>query len=90
MKFEFGSDVEIPESSCPTCDHKMDRATCTTGDHRPEGGDLTVCISCLTVLEFGPDLRLIALADTDLDVQTREHIETLRAGMRKVLGKEIQ
>jgi hypothetical protein len=90
VNFEFGKAVEVPESLCPTCGHKMDRATCTTGDYKPKFGDLTVCISCLTVLEFGPDLRLIALADTDLDVQTREHIETLRAGMRKVLGKEIQ
>jgi hypothetical protein len=90
VKFEFGSDVEIPESACPTCGHKMDCATCTMGDHKPKFGDLTVCISCLTVLEFGPGLRLIALSDTDLDPSTKEHIETLRAGMRKALGKEIQ
>lgn len=89
MKFDFGRDVEVPLSPCPTCGHEMDRATCTTGDHAPKFGDLTVCISCLTVLEFGPDLRLIALADSELDASVREHIETLRAGMRKVLGKEI-
>jgi hypothetical protein len=89
MKFEFGRDVEVPLSPCPTCGHQMDRATCTTGDHAPKFGDLTVCISCLTVLQFGPSLRLIALADSDLDAPLLEHIETLRAGMRKVLGKEI-
>jgi hypothetical protein len=31
MKFEFGRDVEVPLSPCPTCGHQMDRERIALG-----------------------------------------------------------
>ena len=49
----------VPESYCPRCFHKFDRASGlalhTTGEG-PRPGDLTLCIACGQLLTFTPEL----------------------------------
>ena len=84
---EFGSDMRFPLTACPMCNHQLDAATCTTGDHKPAPGDLTVCIECATILEFDPDLSVRVVGPSvlaALDDDTRAHLALVRAAIRKV------
>lgn len=56
------SDRLPSKDGCPVCFHRLDAATCTTGDAQPQPGDLTVCLYCTAFLRFDADLRHIALA----------------------------
>lgn len=48
---------------CPKCGYTLDAATKVEGTKgAPEPGDLTVCLGCASVLQFGPELKL-CLAD---------------------------
>lgn len=59
---------------CPKCGYTFDAATKLEGDKGiPESGDLTVCIGCASMLEFGPDLKLsiVELCELPEDVQAK-------------------
>lgn len=43
----------IPKALCPWCGHRLDGATGIDTDARPEVGDLSVCIRCGGLIEFG-------------------------------------
>jgi hypothetical protein len=48
-----------PPRLCPTCGAVLDRATSATGEQAtPSAGDITLCLYCGHLLEFGPDLKL--------------------------------
>ena len=50
-------DFALPDDHCPACGHEFDAATNMTDTAAPKPGDLSVCISCATVLEFGFNLK---------------------------------
>lgn len=57
---------------CPECGWTLDSATKLEGDGGgPKVGDITVCIGCASVLEYGPKLKLrvVNLADLPEDLQ---------------------
>lgn len=45
----------IPRSQCPHCGHRLNAAS-AAGLPRPRPGDLSVCIGCGEVVQFGPRL----------------------------------
>lgn len=47
----------MPAACCPGCRHKLDAATDPLGsDAVPQVGDITVCLHCTAVMQFGADL----------------------------------
>jgi hypothetical protein len=59
---------------CPECGYELDAATKVQGDKgAPEPGDVTVCMGCASVLEFGPELELSVanLDDMPADMRRR-------------------
>jgi hypothetical protein len=51
--------VVTPDSSCPQCGKRFDRASSVINDHaRPSPGDFSLCIACGTVLRFTDDLSV--------------------------------
>jgi len=70
-----------PAQTCPHCGHPFDRAG---GDEdRPEPGDLSVCIRCLGVMEFGPGLLLVK---ADLDLLSEQDLLELRRVQLAIYG----
>lgn len=80
--------TRLTETRCPWCEHRLDAATGTDDEpHRPEPGDLSVCIMCASILMFDQELipqkisederKLILLAQPDL-------VETLDRAQRSV------
>jgi hypothetical protein len=52
---------------CPKCGYTLDAATKVQGDQGgPEDGDVTVCIKCASVLQYGPELKLRVVNLEDL------------------------
>jgi hypothetical protein len=86
-QIKLGRDVRVPASTCPQCNYEMDGATCSTGNHAPRPGDVSVCIQCASILEFDPDLSLRAAGPkllASLDPDARAHLETIVAAIRKL------
>lgn len=48
----------IPKQPCWKCGYKMDRSTEALGDHKPEKGDISMCISCGALAIFNADLTM--------------------------------
>lgn len=54
-------DTRTPACRCPYCGHNLDAAMSgnpKNPDAVPKPGDVSVCISCASVLVFKPDLTL--------------------------------
>ena len=78
----------LPTSFCPWCGYQVDAATCATDQNaKPRPGDLSMCLKCLSFLQFGDDLRLVALPDAafhKLDDELR--FKYLLRRMRRLVG----
>ena len=59
------------EPHCPYCDHKLDGYTCVTEgadfDTEPKVGDITVCVECHAVLQFGIGLCLVPAPENAIE-----------------------
>ena len=57
----------MPETSCPVCDIKLNRAARMTQDGLPpELGDATVCVACGSVLEYTEGMMLVEASEKTL------------------------
>ena len=54
---------EVAAGYCLKCGKEMSAATNVKGEGGPEVGNVTVCLYCGHVMEFGPGLVLIELRD---------------------------
>lgn len=50
--------TELPRCICPHCGNEFARA-CHVDNTRPKPGQLTLCMRCGEVAEFGPNLELV-------------------------------
>ena len=51
---------------CPNCGNFLDAATQIGGDAKPDPGDISVCIECAAILQFGDDLALTIFPEDEL------------------------
>jgi hypothetical protein len=59
---------------CPNCGYPLDSVASALGDHKPEVGDITVCIDCVTVLTFEPGLILRLTTTEELRALPPAHL----------------
>lgn len=70
---------------CPKCGYELDAATKVQGDNGgPEPGDVTVCIGCATVLEFGPELKLSVANLDEIPPEVRKTLEKVSQTVMQV------
>jgi hypothetical protein len=48
----------VPGAVCPVCSKLLDGATNINDDGAPKPGDVSVCVDCMSILTFTPDLKL--------------------------------
>ena len=73
----------LPESSCPNCNRKMDRATgIRDRDDVPEPGSISICICCAAINEYDDDLRLRLLPEDELKEISIQHPKTYQILMK--------
>lgn len=65
---------------CPKCGTKLDGASAMAPDPmaEPEEGDVTVCIRCGVVLQFGAGLSLELVDPASLPPQVREIVARIQ------------
>jgi hypothetical protein len=76
----------LPLSRCPWCDYLMDAATnLQDAEAVPAPGDVSVCLSCASVLVFNDDLTLrgftpaeIAALPSDIKSQLERYQRAIR------------
>lgn len=76
-------DTELPESTCPFCDNRLDHATSPTG-LSPSPGDISVCINCASPLIFDQELKPRIIAKKELDGFSSEEREMLEKYQRVI------
>lgn len=71
-----------PTDQCPFCSHSIDRAAdlvvSAREDRPPRPGDLTLCLNCLTALEWNPEMRLQLFDETNLEPLLKAKLAYLR------------
>lgn len=62
-------DHNIPESTCPRCGYKMDRASSPWRDDGevPKAGDYSVCMKCGAALVFNTNLTHRLMTDVEME-----------------------
>lgn len=80
--------AKLPACSCPNCGKNLDQTTCLADRETPEPGDLTICIGCAEVLEFGPDMALHITDSKHLDADYQESIKMAQERIRKMNEKK--
>lgn len=83
---KFRTETYIAPNPCPVCGRPNDRLTNPDRSGPPEPGDITVCIGCYSVLEFGEGLTLSAIPVSDLPPADRTHVEQFREALRLTHG----
>lgn len=82
-------DVAVPPSVCPSCGYLMDSATCLADERkRPNAGDLSICIKCVSFLRFDQDLHLRAMTPDEfkaLHPDERAELWRCASAVRRVL-----
>jgi len=64
-------DSRVPEGRCPWCGHRFDAAMAADPkkpDATPKPGDVSVCISCASILVFTAQLTLRAAMPGEIEV----------------------
>lgn len=80
------------ESHCPCCDYKLDTTSSLDGV-TPKPGDLSVCISCASLLVFEDGLKLKAMTTgefDELDAQTKNKLRLFQRAVREVDRRELR
>lgn len=55
----------VPEGYCLCCNKKLDAAGISHGNG-PRPKDITICVYCGMIMQFGPDLRLLKVDDAEI------------------------
>ena len=80
---------------CPWCGYTLDAAG-NMKDQIPKEGDFTVCLGCVSVLRFGPGLKLEIPSRAEIDAQIAADrdagdndgsLEQIRAAIRMMHAK---
>jgi hypothetical protein len=81
--------THIPVSHCLDCGEQLDAATHIGGDqHKPDPGDVSICVRCGHIMAFADDLTLRRLTDEEMkQVAGDRLIIKTRAAIAKVTGK---
>ena len=66
-KIYLREECEMPENSCLSCGHVMDRASGVNTDAQPMPGALTICIRCGHMMAFAEDLTFRELTRKEKD-----------------------
>lgn len=83
----------MPPLACPYCGYRLVAASRFEEVVTPRPGDISVCISCAQVIQFGYDLTLRKLTKAELDAifaGDPQAAADVRKYQRAVLGMEIR
>lgn len=84
-------DIVVPESRCPFCDYRMDRASNADGS-APKLGDISVCICCASALVFTDDLKVRAMTAAewrDLDAKEKAELGRYQNAVRSLGRRQM-
>lgn len=72
--------------ACPHCGAELDAAThAGPGEPQPKEGDVSVCLYCAGMLEYGPGLALRPLDIDTLPIQMRVKLRHVADQVRRML-----
>jgi hypothetical protein len=75
----MGATTRIRLSLCPHCGAELEAASLVDSDDATRPGDVTVCLMCVTPLQYNPDLSLRLCEVDELDLETLRRVAKLTA-----------
>jgi hypothetical protein len=86
----LGPSYRVPDNRCPLCGHNLDGATGIDHDRRPKENDIGVCISCASVLVYGPELKLKICPEREWQTfECAGEIRTARAAVMQLDRRDM-
>ncbi len=77
----------LGKDNCPVCNAVLDAATGMRDENDiPNPHDVSICIKCGEILEYGDDMGLIQITDevySDLDIETKNMLLYYQNKIRK-------
>lgn len=80
----------IKGAPCPHCGKLLDAASSASG-HRPNPGDVSMCIYCAGALQFDDELQTKGLSDEQIeafDPASRDHLREMQALLRSAMARK--
>ena len=86
-------DHVTPESRCPYCGHRFNRAANIddADDRGPAPGDITICIACASILEYGADGVAVGLPpEREKEIAADAQVQRARAAVLALDRREMR
>jgi hypothetical protein len=81
--------TRLPADNCPWCGYLIDAASPIDGKATPKPSDITLCLSCGSVLQFGADMRVGKITDAAVrEGLSAKAYEGLMQARRVLLGMD--
>jgi hypothetical protein len=78
-------EFRIPKQKCPRCGYKLDATTSTSGDQKPEPGDLSLCFECGQISVFTEnDGMRVPTKDEELELSVDPRVIRAQIFMRGI------
>lgn len=68
----------IPLRLCPYCGYPHDRATDVHGRAKPKAGDLSVCLNCGEISQYGASLELAKVSNIELPPIDQKFVDYIK------------
>lgn len=79
----------VRDDYCPACGYHIDSASEPLQPlERPGWGDISMCLSCGSILRYNPAMKLQLADESELDAAQAAYIAKLRAAKKK-MEKEV-
>lgn len=90
MMKPMGEPVVMGEDYCPYCNKLVDMATSTRDNHKPNPKDLSICINCANIMQYGDDMALEKFPEVlfdALDEEQQHELHKIIALIKHVKGQ---
>lgn len=83
------TETKIPERRCPFCDYKLDvAASVYNKKNTPKPGDISICLSCASILIFNDDLTIRKPEPGEIEITPEIH--KIQQAIRSVDRRDLK
>jgi hypothetical protein len=86
----MGEPIKMGKDNCPYCGYEVDMATNMRDDGLPQPHDLSICLNCTGIMEYGDDFALQEFPEVlfnELPEDVQESIKQVQKMIGEVKAK---
>jgi len=82
----MGESIKMGKDNCPYCGYEVNAATNMNDDELPRPHDLSICLNCTEVMEYGEDFALQKFPKVLFDKLPQDVIANIRRVQTTIAG----